>query len=417
MNDRTKPPPEQSPRWYAEQYAALLRWRVLPLHTVIDGICTCPKGKQCGNHAGKHPRTRHGHQDGTTDPKRIKLWKWETANVGIATGLESNLLVLDIDPRNGGAENLQRLIAELGELPPSPKVGTGSDGEHRYFRHPGCEVNLTVFDSLGINLKGRDGLVVAPPSIHFSGNRYRWQVSPRKVPPPELPVKWLQRISVTQRAQRTQEVSENPEVSKRVCVGLPPATDGALDCYIRGVIHRTLPEHPGTRHKMLFQLARLLQGNSEVAGWSAQRLRLVVNDWFAEAQRKVGSDAIKATADENWFDFVDSWGRVRFPGEGGLMTALLENAKAADMPACAMQYETEEVRLIIKLCRELQRHAGDAPFFLSVSMVNDLILKAGENRMRGWRILRGLVFDGVLEVVEKGTATKRQASSFRYRGD
>ena len=99
------------------------------------------------------------------------------------------------------------------------------------------------------------------------------------------------------------------------------------------------------------------------------------------------------------------------------MTTVLETARNADMPACALQYETEEVRLVVKLCRELQRRAGNEPFFLSVSSVNDLILKAGENRMRGWRILKGLVLDGILQEVEKGTASMRRASSFRYLGD
>ena len=99
------------------------------------------------------------------------------------------------------------------------------------------------------------------------------------------------------------------------------------------------------------------------------------------------------------------------------MNTLFEAAMKADTPACAMRYETEEVRLVVKLCRELQKHAGSEPFFLSVSTVNDLILKAGENRMKGWRILRGLVLDGVLQEIQKGTASKRRATSFRYLGD
>jgi hypothetical protein len=208
-------------------------------------------------------------------------------------------------------------------------------------------------------------------------------------------------------------VSPRPEIGG--CRGGTVASD--VLAFIDGCIQRTIPQHQGTRHKCVFQLARLLQGNPEVASWSPHKLRPVVNEWFRQAAGALGVDGIKATADENWFDFSEGWRNVKFPGEGGLMNMLLATATDADLPACAMQYQTEEVRLVVKLCRELQRHAGKEPFSLSVSMVNDLILKAGENRMRGWRILRGLVLDGVVEEVEKGTASGRRASSFRYLGD
>jgi putative DNA primase/helicase len=195
-HDNGKPPAEQSPRWYAEQYVAL-GWRVLPLHCVVNGVCTCPKGAKCGNHAGKHPRTHHGHEDASTDFRKVKLWRWETANVGIATGVQSGILVLDIDPRNGGNESFERLCSQLGTLPTCPEVSTGGGGRHLYFRHPGVE--LKDQESIpGIDIKTDGGVVVAPPSVHFSGGVYKWRVSPRKSPPPEMPTKWRESFAVTQ---------------------------------------------------------------------------------------------------------------------------------------------------------------------------------------------------------------------------
>ena len=47
------------------------------------------------------------------------------------------------------------------------------------------------------------------------------------------------------------------------------------------------------------------------------------------------------------------------------MAQMLAKTKDADAPIEAQQYEQASLRLLVKLCRELQRAAGDGPFFLS----------------------------------------------------
>jgi hypothetical protein len=37
-------------------------WAVFPLHTPVNGKCSCPKKEQC-DRSGKHPRTAHGLKD------------------------------------------------------------------------------------------------------------------------------------------------------------------------------------------------------------------------------------------------------------------------------------------------------------------------------------------------------------------
>ena len=60
---------------------------------------------------GKTPLTTHGLKDASTDPGVIQKWwsKYPTANVGIVTGPESGLAVLDIDAKTGGPANLDFL--------------------------------------------------------------------------------------------------------------------------------------------------------------------------------------------------------------------------------------------------------------------------------------------------------------------
>jgi hypothetical protein len=75
-------------------------WHVTPLHDVASGPCSCPKGAQCGQSAGKHPRLDDWTQQGSTDPARLAQWwhAWPAANIGLVTGLGSGLGVLDVDP-------------------------------------------------------------------------------------------------------------------------------------------------------------------------------------------------------------------------------------------------------------------------------------------------------------------------------
>src|SRR5262245_9398934 len=111
-------------------------WCVLPLHTVMDGMCSC--GKAGCDRPGKHPRTRHGSKDATTDEATIRGWwaAWPSANVGIATGPDSGLFMVGPDGQEGVAA-LAELERQHGPLPLTPKACSGSGtGKHHYYAWP-----------------------------------------------------------------------------------------------------------------------------------------------------------------------------------------------------------------------------------------------------------------------------------------
>ena len=147
---------------------------VFPIHSVRDGKCTC--GSACGRNAGKHPWTAHGFKDASTDADTIRTWwqKWPDANVAIATGKRSNLLVLDIDPREGGDTHLAGLQEEHGQLPRTLTSQTGGGGVHYFFCYEDGVRNSSGKIAPGIDVKSEGGYVLVPPSIHWSGNCYRW---------------------------------------------------------------------------------------------------------------------------------------------------------------------------------------------------------------------------------------------------
>ena len=156
----------------AALHYASLGWYVLALHNAIaGGGCSC--GRADCKSPGKHPRTKRGCKDASADPSQIEAWwgKWPCANIGIATGAVSGIVVLDIDGAEGVA-TLQTLIAEYGLLPRTPVVQTAR-GLHFYFKLP-QGVSVPCSTGNGLDIRGNGGYVVAPPSIHSSGHVYQW---------------------------------------------------------------------------------------------------------------------------------------------------------------------------------------------------------------------------------------------------
>jgi putative DNA primase/helicase len=160
---------------------------VFPCHyPVINGAARCSCGNVNCSSPAKHPYQRHaphGFKSASTFPPVIQQWCSEPYNVAIATGAVSGVIVVDIDPRNGGDESLVQLEAEHGTLPLTWRVLTGGGGEHIYFAHPGGHVACSIF-APGIELKGDGGYVVAPQSRHISGRHYEWNVDhhPEEIP-------------------------------------------------------------------------------------------------------------------------------------------------------------------------------------------------------------------------------------------
>jgi DNA-directed RNA polymerase specialized sigma24 family protein len=166
-------------------------WHVFPLHTPrTPTICSCGN-RECGS-IGKHPRTRHGVAEATTDEDKIRTWwgMWPDANIGIACK-PSELVVLDVDPKSGGEESLAQIRQQLGDgVFETITCITGSGGQHIYYGcPPGAAVTNVVSGPRfvgplgpGIDVRANGGLtsqhggyVVAPPSLHASGRRYEWE--------------------------------------------------------------------------------------------------------------------------------------------------------------------------------------------------------------------------------------------------
>lgn len=224
-------------------------WPVVPCHSVRNGRCSCGKSN-CGS-PGKHPRTKNGLKDATTDPGKIRAWwtRWPDANIGLRLG--DGIFVADVDGPEGEA-----FLAEHG-LPETLTARTGLDGDfrgrHLYLYAPeGVVIRNRARIAPGLDVKGDDGLVIAPPSLHGSGVRYAWVDPNRKIA--DAPA-WLVEM-VTERPRQ-----ERPAVPPRAFTGeIKPYARAALEEELEKIRGAT----PGTRNQTLndavFALGTLVHG-------------------------------------------------------------------------------------------------------------------------------------------------------------
>jgi len=146
---------------------------VFPACWTKDGACI-PHGPKC-EHPGKRPLVSWKvYQDRLpTEEEVTECWtRWPDANIGMATGHLSGLLVVDCD----SAEATNHFLEAHPEARHTFQVQTGRDGaKHFYFQfEEGIRNDAGKLLGLGIDIRGEGGFVVVPPSIHANGNPYRW---------------------------------------------------------------------------------------------------------------------------------------------------------------------------------------------------------------------------------------------------
>lgn len=144
-------------RWYLEQ----LGWATIPL-------------------AGKRPVPARW-QDTPADlaPIDEQLRRHPGANnLGVVTGRNSGIAVIDVDPRNGADKSLAELVERVGPLPVTATAYTGGGGRHYFYSLSAGDHAPTGAHKLGVgvDIKAGGGQVVVAPSIHpDTGRAYRWE--------------------------------------------------------------------------------------------------------------------------------------------------------------------------------------------------------------------------------------------------
>lgn len=169
-------------------------------------------------------------------------------------------------------------------------------------------------------------------------------------------------------------------------------------------LHRFIPSQEGERNRCLFNLARYVKGRMPNAGKDA--LRPILMAWHQMAMNTIGTKDFATS----WADFLRAMEGVKFPHGSTLdaMLAKVESAPPLSASLLALGYG-EKCNYLIRVCQQLQAHAGTEPFFLSVRQAGEILDIHFTDAAKFLSALKG---DGVIQLISQGAGNK--ASRFRF---
>lgn len=175
-------------------------WKVFPL-VPGEKVPAIPK-KEGGR----------GVLDATDDEDTIAAWarRFPDANIGVACGEASGILVVDVDTNHGGVDALRELLEEGKRLPASVTVRTANGGFHLYFRYVAGPKNSKSLLAKGVDIRTSGGYVVAPPSRLTGGRTYSWKRPPLGSDLPDLPLWAIEKLRPRERTPFYREPSGDP---------------------------------------------------------------------------------------------------------------------------------------------------------------------------------------------------------------
>jgi hypothetical protein len=143
----------------------------------------------------KRPLVSRGLHEATRDTETITRWwtQWPMAQIAVATGAKSGIVVLDVDTKGevSGFEALAKLRAQEDLPADAMSVRTPSGGRHYWFAWDKDRplANSASAIGKGLDVRGEGGYVIAPPSLKGLAQPYTWD--PRG--PLYLPPEWMHR--------------------------------------------------------------------------------------------------------------------------------------------------------------------------------------------------------------------------------
>ena len=396
-------------------------WTVIPV----------PQGKK------KAAARWKGYQKKRPGLPQLKRWFLKADNnIGVIMGDASDGLVCrDFDH----VEEYDMWAAQCPKLAATLPTGMSGRGYHVFatasLEHV-RDVRMNIGKSGGTgDIKVQRGelrcdlgcYTILPPSWHPNGRQYQWKVPLTAEKPPEIDIFdalfYVSPLTTThatesteenrehrgaQRAQkRTEEIEGEKKKHSKTNPDSEPLTWGGP---VHEAIIDSIPDGPGKRHRQVFELARGLKAIPELADKKAGELRLYVKAWHEQSIDNIATKPFT----ETWIDFLKAWPRVKYPKGEDLMTAIFERASLQPIPEVAQEYDQRSLQLLVALCRELQRSAGDGPFYLSCRTAGRLL---GIDHTTASRWLFLMCSDGILEVAGLGDRARLIARRYRYLGE
>jgi hypothetical protein len=198
----------------------------------------------------KVPAIKRGFYAATTNPETIRrYWRIPDRNIGIRTGI--GFWVLDVDPPDG-EENIRRLEAEHGRLPPTRTVITPRGGRHLWFKCIGPVPSSVGRIADCVDARADRAYVVGVPSITTDGS-YSWLGDPKA--PLAIAPDWLIELATRKK----------PAISERAVAAITKTRfENGGGAYGRAALERECAELAATpagrrNHRLNYTAFRLFQ--------------------------------------------------------------------------------------------------------------------------------------------------------------
>jgi hypothetical protein len=349
---------------------------------------------------GKRPavRTWNEWQTRRADAKQLRRWFTADAVTGLAVicgAVSGGLTIRDFDDA-GAYDRWAGAHANLARVLPTVQTARGW---HVYCRSTAAGI-VNMGDG---ELRASGCYCLAPPSLHPSGELYRWTIT---LPDGALPILNPIESGLCNRANTASadHGADRDDGDNRP----PPLLVSSAPALLSAVLHaleRTLPHRAGERNRQLFDLARRLK--AIMPNTAPNELRPIIGEWHRRALPVIGTKPFL----ETWADFIVAWARVKYPAGQSPVDVAFARASAATPPAKAVELYPGQtgILLLASLCRELQ--AGARELFLDVRTAGRLL---NVDHSTAWRWLKVLCADGILRAGEVGSKATRRASRFTY---
>lgn len=362
------------------------------------------------------------------------LAKLERGNIGVALGAKSgNLIALDVDDdtlvapylelnpflnytlQTHGARGRVFWLRMAGDYPAKTvKLKTQSGGDAGEWR-AGKNSQSIIHGIHPDTGKPYQMLNKFKPLVaDFSSIVWPKEISNPLKPEFDLPANDTERQSdgVTE-SQSNRETDVTDETDAMVVVGvvskaLSPLSEPAC-LTIDDAVQLAMPDNAHQNNDRLFILARAVKTLENQSGkFTPAQLRAVFSRWFQRATEFLRPEQ---THDEYMTQFLNAYASAKIPLGEGVITQAWKQAQEKPLPPEAVEnFEDQNLRLVVALCRELQIIAGQEPFYLSSRTVQRLTKQESHATAARW--LSSFCVLKILDEVEKGKGVR--ASRYRF---
>ena len=317
-----------------------------------------------------------------TDMTNAYLAKFDgDCNIGVALGEVSNGLVsIDLDEdryvdflleanplfattlRTRAYRGCNIWIRCVGDYPPSGKLKDAIGKEIGEWRADGCQTIISGMHPAGMPYR----FVVEQSVITVSHDQIIW---------PDCILRPHATESKRVRGVGEQEVVELSAVGVApVAVGVRPASECLeIQPYLASndLIARLVPTECHQNNSSLFKLARLVRSYESVVGrlGTKAELQFVFERW-AERARQFWRPEL--TRDDYYAEFLTAYSYAQMGLHENPLDLAVSCAKAAPLPEVP-GFSDERIRLLVAICRELQKMTGTNPFFLPTRKLGEVL--------------------------------------------